>query len=114
MSKKMLIAGIMAGVMTLGAVPTFAATHTEKTNIEQQANQGTDMKQKGQPPKMKNGEQLPEPPKDKDGNPLPPPDGKNAQNANHDGQTPPEPPKDKDGNPLPPPDGVQHGQKDNK
>jgi len=114
MSKKLLLAGVVAGVMAFSAIPVMAATHNINAASIQQVSQSTKDKQ---PPKMKNGEQPPEPPKDANGKPLPPPDGKQLQGhdkANHNGEQPPEPPKDKDGKPLPPPDGVQHGQQNNK
>ena len=114
MSKKLLLAGIMAGIMAMGAVPALAATHDAGTHrIQQQTNHDSNGHHQGQPPQMQNGEQPPEPPKDENGNPLPPPDGKGRQGQNDEdrsGSQPPEPPKDENGNPLPPPsDGSRHG-----
>ena len=106
-SKKFLIAGLMAGIMVVGAIPTFAAsTDTNQTVQQQQAGQKNHKGHRH----LKNGEKPPEPSKDENGNPLPPPDCKNNQGGHHDGHTPPEPPKDENGNPLPPPDGKHHGQ----
>ncbi len=113
MRKKLLLAGIMAGVMALGAVPAFAATHSADTSRMQQTNQDTHGHHQGQHPQMGNGEQPPEPPKDENGNPLPPPDGKGMRgqhDADRNGNQPPEQPKDENGNPLPPPDAAGHGQ----
>ena len=117
MSKKFLLAGVMAGVLALGAIPALAATQSAEINCIQMANQDVDTGHKGQPPQMKNDEQPPEPPKDENGTPLPPPDGKGMQGQNgagHDGSQPLEPPKDENGKPLPPPDGFQHGQQNSK
>ncbi|MCR5757446.1 MAG: hypothetical protein K6F95_06035 [Selenomonas sp.] len=114
MSKKLLLAGIVAGIAALGALPVMApAYYSLDTAGIQQVSQST---QNSQPPKMKNGEQSPEPPKDENGNPLPPPDDKvqGHNGVNQNGEQPPEPPKDKDGNSLPPPDGAQHNQQKDK
>ena len=114
MSKKFLLAGVMAGVLAWGSIPALAATQSAGAECIQMASQDAGTARKGQPPQMKNGEQ---PPKDKNGNPLPPPDGQGMQGQNgagHDGKQPPEPPKDKNGNTLPPPDGYQHGQQNSK
>lgn len=113
MTKKFLLVGIMAGVMTLGVTPTFAATHNaDSTQYAQQMSQDNNTQRQGQPPHMRNGEQPPEPPKDENGNPLPPPDGKGVQGQGQgqNGNQPPEPPKDENGNPLPPPDGSHPSQ----
>ena len=113
MNKKLLLVGIMAGVMAVGTVPALAATHSTDTSHVQQTSQNANGQQKGQPPQMRNGEQPPEPPKDENGNPLPPPDDKGMQGQNsaeRNGNQPPEPPKDENGNPLSPPDGVHNGQ----
>ena len=96
MSKKLLLAGIMAGIMAMGAVPALAATHDAGTHrIQQQTNHDSNGHHQGQPP------------------PLPPPDGEGRQGQNGEdrsGSQPPEPPKDENGNPLPPPsDGSRHG-----
>jgi len=114
MNKKFLLAGIMAGVMVLGAVPALAATHDNAKHHGQQISRDTNNGQhQGKHPQMRNGEQPPEPPKDENGNPLPPPDGKGMQGQN--GSQPPEPPKDENGKTLSPPDGSHHGQqKENK
>lgn len=116
MSKKLLLAGVMAGVLAWGSIPALAATQSAGAECIQMASQDAGTAPKGLY-QMKNGEQPPEPPKDKNGNPLPPPDGQGMQGQNgagHDGKQPPEPPKDKNGNPLPPPDGYQHGQQNSK
>ena len=113
MSKKILLAGIMAGVMALGAVPALAATQESDTHRIQQMSQDTNGKHQGQHPQMENREQPPEPPKDENGKTLPPPNGKGMpgqERVDHNGNQPPEPPKDENGNPLPPPDGFHHGQ----
>ena len=117
MSKKFLLACVMAGFLAVGTIPALAATQSAGVDCIQMANQDAGTGHKGQPPQIKNGEQPPEPPKDENGKPLPPPDGKGMQGQNgagHDGSQPPEPPKDENGNPLPPPDGFQHGQQNSK
>ena len=117
MSRKLLLAGVMAGVVALGTIPALAATQSADAAYVQLAGQDAGTAHKGQPPQMKNGEQPPEPPKDENGNPLPPPDGQGMQGqkgAEHSGNQPPEPPKDENGNPLPPPDGFQHVQQNSK
>ena len=99
MSKKLLLAGVMAGLMTLGAVPAFAATQSADSPRIQQEGQHRSGEQQGRPDSMKDGTQQGQPDSMKDGGQQGRPDGMKN------GEKPPEPPKDKDGNPLPPPDG---------
>ena len=116
MSRKLLLAGVMARVMALGTIPALAATQSADASYVRMAGQDVSTAHKGQPPQMKNGEQPPEPPKDENGNPLPP-DGQGMQGHNEAGRNSsqmPESPKDENGTPLPPPDGFQHGQQTSK
>ncbi len=73
MGRKILLAGVLVGIMALSENPVMATTHYYNTSRVQPMSQNAKVKQ---PPAIKNGEKMPEPPKkDKGGDLLPHLDG---------------------------------------